>query len=114
MSLFGQGLGKICGVVAAESCRQMAKLTREALRETSTVELRLDWLENDQEREKFLANLKRAGSGKAVLLATCRRRIGGGEFSGDAGAELGMDDKVSAKYHANGLAAIRHPADDPA
>jgi len=66
----------------------MQVLVRQALRLTGTVELRLDWLRNDQEREKFLDWLKQARLRKAVLLATCRRRIGGGEFSGDSGAEL--------------------------
>jgi 3-dehydroquinate dehydratase/shikimate dehydrogenase len=66
----------------------MQLLVRQALRLTLTVELRLDWLRNDQERKKFLDWLKQTQLRKAVLLATCRRRIGGGEFSGDAGAEL--------------------------
>src|SRR5580765_4017279 len=66
----------------------MQLLVLQALRLTRTVELRLDWLRNDQQREKLLHWLKSARLRKAVLLATCRRRIGGGEFSGDAGAEL--------------------------
>lgn len=86
--LFGDGAHRLCGVAAARTAREMGRLLRRALRLTHTVELRLDWLESDPEREKFLGNLKRARLAKAVLLATCRRRIGGGEFSGDAGAEL--------------------------
>ena len=87
-SLFGDATHRICGVAAASTAQEMRLLVRQALRLTRTVELRLDWLRNDQEREKFLHWLKRTRLRKAVLLATCRRRIGGGEFSGDAGAEL--------------------------
>jgi 3-dehydroquinate dehydratase/shikimate dehydrogenase len=60
----------------------------EALRETPTVEVRLDWLKNDKERHAFLNWLKSRHLAKAQLIATCRRRVGGGEFAGDAGAEL--------------------------
>jgi 3-dehydroquinate dehydratase/shikimate dehydrogenase len=86
--LFGDGTHRICGVAAASTAREMQSLVHQALQLTRTVELRLDWLRNDQEREKFLHWLKRARLRNAVLLATCRRRIGGGEFSGDAGGQL--------------------------
>ena len=86
--LFGDATHRICGVAAASTAREMQQLVRLALRLTGTVELRLDWLRNDQERKTFLDWLTRARLRNAVLLATCRRRIGGGEFSGDAGAEL--------------------------
>jgi 3-dehydroquinate dehydratase / shikimate dehydrogenase len=88
MSLFGEGVGRICAVVAAPTARQMRPLVRQALRETSTVELRLDWLRNDDERHRLLAWLKKSAPRKAIFVATCRRRIGGGEFAGGADAEL--------------------------
>jgi 3-dehydroquinate dehydratase / shikimate dehydrogenase len=88
MSCFGRGLARICAVVAAPTARQMQALVQKALGETPTVELRLDWLESDRERHAFLGWLKRTRFKRAVFIATCRRRIGGGEFSGDAGAEL--------------------------
>lgn len=87
-SLFGDATHRVCGVAAASTAREMRVLLRQALQLTGTVELRLDWLRNDQEREKLLHWLKRTRLRKGALLATCRRRIGGGEFSGDAGAEL--------------------------
>ena len=59
-----------------------------ALRETPTVELRLDWLASDTERQKALDWLKKFAPKKAVFLATCRRRVGGGELAGGAEAEL--------------------------
>ncbi len=88
MSLFGTGAARICGVAAAATAPEMKELVRAALRYTPTVELRLDWLRSDKERHAFLRWLKRERPRNAVFLATCRRRVGGGELSGDAGAEL--------------------------
>jgi len=88
MSVFGTGVGRICAVVATPSAWEFRKLVRVALGETPTVELRLDWLANDGERQKALAWLKRTAPKKAVLIATCRRRAGGGEFAGGALEEL--------------------------
>jgi 3-dehydroquinate dehydratase/shikimate dehydrogenase len=88
MELFVPGLGRICVVAAASTARELAKLVRLAVRETPTVELRLDWLRDDSEREKLLAWLSRSKWKGTTFLATCRRKLGGGQFDGDAGAEL--------------------------
>ncbi len=88
MNPFGQGLERLCGVAAAATARELRGLLREALRYTKTVELRLDWLRSDLEREEFLTWLNGFRAKGAVFVATCRRRVGGGEFTGDAGAEL--------------------------
>ena len=88
MSLFGKGVGRICAVVAAASAREMAAQLRLAWRETPTVELRLDWLKSDSERRRFLAWLRRHRPRKAVLVATCRRREGGGLFADSVQDEL--------------------------
>src|SRR5258706_16208200 len=88
MGLFGKGVARICAVVAASSARGMAAQFRRALRETPTIELRLDWLANDSERRRFLAWLRRNRPKRAVLLATCRRRQGGGLLAGSVQAEL--------------------------
>jgi 3-dehydroquinate dehydratase/shikimate dehydrogenase len=66
----------------------MAVQLRRALRETPTVELRLDWLKSDSERRRLLAWLRRNPLPRAVLLATCRRREGGGLFAGSVQDEL--------------------------
>ena len=66
----------------------MKALVVQGLKKTPTLELRLDWLRNDEERHKFLRWLKSRRTGKLTFIATCRRRVGGGEFTGDAGAEL--------------------------
>ena len=87
-SVFGKGIARLCGVVAAATAAQLRRSLVRALRETPTVEVRLDWLKNDKERHAFLNWLKTHHPAKAQFIATCRRRVGGGEFAGDAGAEL--------------------------
>ena len=88
MGLFGKGVARICAVVAAPSALEMAAQLRRALRETPTIELRLDWLGSDLERRRFLSWLRRNPRSRAVLLATCRRREGGGLFAGSVQDEL--------------------------
>jgi 3-dehydroquinate dehydratase/shikimate dehydrogenase len=85
---FGSGIGRICAVVAASTAAEMAALVRAAVRETPTVELRLDWLRSDAERARFLRWLGKNKPRRATFLATCRRREGGGRLSGEIAAEL--------------------------
>jgi 3-dehydroquinate dehydratase / shikimate dehydrogenase len=87
-SLFGAGIRRICAVAAASTAVEMAKLVRAGLRETPTIELRLDWLRNDSERVRFLHWLKKNRPRNATFLATCRRREGGGKLRGGIQAEL--------------------------
>jgi 3-dehydroquinate dehydratase/shikimate dehydrogenase len=88
MGLFGTGVARLCAVVAAPSAREMTAQLRLALRETPTVELRLDWLRSVLERRHFLDWLRRNRPRRAALLATCRRREGGGRLAGGVQAEL--------------------------
>ena len=53
---------------------------REALRETPTVELRLDWLRNDVERGRMLAWVAQQKFSGVALMATCRRYRRWGEI----------------------------------
>jgi len=78
--------GRICGVVAARTAREMERALRQALRRTRTVELRLDYLRNSKEREAFLSRLGRLHL-RATMIATCRSRRGGGLFSGPLPAQ---------------------------
>jgi len=87
-SVFGAGRARICAVVATSQSREFRSLVRKALKETPTVELRLDWLANDRERHAALDWLKRFAPNNATFIATCRRRVGGGEFAGGAAEEL--------------------------
>src|SRR5258708_5352874 len=81
MNLFGKGIGRICAVVAASTAREMSTQLLHAWRETPTVELRLDWLKSDSERRRLLAWLRRNRPRRTVIVATCRRREGGGLFA---------------------------------
>jgi 3-dehydroquinate dehydratase/shikimate dehydrogenase len=88
MNPFGTGLRRICGVVAAGSASEMSRLVLSALKQTRTIELRLDWLAGDPQRARFLAWLRKHKSPSATFLATCRRREGGGKFAGSVDREL--------------------------
>src|SRR5260370_41046609 len=88
MGPFGSGFARICAVLAATTAAEMAKLVRSGLRQTSTVVLRLDWLSSDAERARFLRWLGKSQFRNATFLATCRRREGGGKFSGGVDREL--------------------------
>lgn len=75
------GKDRICGVIAAETAREMRSQVRLGLRKTRTLELRLDYLRGARERARFLTWIGRARP-RAVLIATCRRRQGGGLYNG--------------------------------
>jgi 3-dehydroquinate dehydratase / shikimate dehydrogenase len=81
------GRDRICGVVAAPDAPAMWEQLGRALRLTSTIELRLDWLSDDGQRKKFLVQLAKAPP-KATLIATCRRREAGGKFPGTIAQQL--------------------------
>lgn len=66
----------------------MSRLVRSALRQARTIELRLDWLRSDLHRARFLAWLRKYKPRAAIFLATCRRREGGGKFTGGVDREL--------------------------
>jgi len=88
MGLFGTGVQRICAVAAAVTASEMTAQVRSGLRETSTIELRLDWLRNDSERSRFLAWLRKSRPKNATFLATCRLVGGGGKFRGDMNGQL--------------------------
>ena len=80
------GKDKICAVVAGRNAADAAGQLLRALRETRTVELRLDWLASRTEIRKILRRLagtkaKRARN-RVTLIATCRSRAAGGKFAG--------------------------------
>lgn len=87
-SVFGAGNSRLCAVAAASTAAEMALLVRAGLRETPTIELRLDWLRNDSERSRLLVWLKKHRPRGAIFLATCRRRQGGGKLAGGVQSEL--------------------------
>jgi 3-dehydroquinate dehydratase / shikimate dehydrogenase len=78
---------KICAVVAAADATGMWKQLTAALRVTRTVELRLDWLADDDEIDKFLARFAKKRP-SVTLIATCRRLEAGGKFRGAIAQQL--------------------------
>ena len=81
-------LRRLCAVAAGKDAREMRRQVRLALRETPTVELRLDWLRSNAERGRFLRWLGQQKFAGAKFIATCRRVEGGGCFTGDVREEL--------------------------
>jgi len=77
---------RICAVVAAADAFGMGRQLAQALRVTRTVELRLDWL-SDDETDRFLARIAKQRP-RATLIATCRRREAGGKFRGTIAQQL--------------------------
>ena len=89
MGVFGAGKSRVCAVAAAATAGEMARQVRTALRETPTVELRLDWLRSDAERRRLLAWVKRQKFDARVrLMATCRRMLAGGKLKGGIKDEM--------------------------
>jgi 3-dehydroquinate dehydratase/shikimate dehydrogenase len=89
MGLFGTGKSRVCAVAATATATEMLRQIRAALRESPTVELRLDWLRSDAERRKLLTGVKRQRFGRrARLMATCRRLSAGGRFKGGIKEEM--------------------------
>ena len=86
-SLFGND--RVCGVVAADTAREMMAQVHLGLRKTRTLELRLDYLRSAKEREAFLSWL-RSKRPRAVFVATCRRQPGGGLYQGSRDDEIGI------------------------
>ncbi|MBZ5660206.1 MAG: shikimate dehydrogenase [Acidobacteriia bacterium] len=71
----------------------MKSQVRLGLRKTRTLELRLDYLRDDGQRAAFLSWLGRERP-RAVLIATCRSRRGGGLFRG------GVKEQIEILQHA--------------
>ena len=82
------GTEKICAVVASPHAEGMRKQLKRALQNSKIVEIRLDWLSGDAEIDRFLKRLAALKKPKATLIATCRRREGGGHYAGSIAKQL--------------------------
>jgi 3-dehydroquinate dehydratase / shikimate dehydrogenase len=81
------GHNKLCAVVASSTAQNMHRQLRHAARQTDTIELRLDWLADDREIERFLRKMEAARPG-VTLIATLRRRQAGGRYEGTIAKQL--------------------------
>ncbi|HXM97000.1 MAG TPA: shikimate dehydrogenase [Candidatus Dormibacteraeota bacterium] len=88
ISPFGAGLRRICAVIAARTFAEMKHQVPLAQRAAKTIELRLDWLESDTQRSLGLRWLKKSRPKGVTFIATCRRKVAGGNFRGSVNAEL--------------------------
>jgi len=82
------GTEKICAVVASPHAEGMRKQLKRALQSAKLVEIRLDWLSGDAEIDRFVKWLVALQKPKATLIATCRRREGGGHYAGSIAKQL--------------------------
>src|ERR1700722_2670988 len=82
------GKHKICAVVAAYDSRSMWRQLQQALTQTRSIELRLDWLRDDAEIARFITRLRATKSLRATMIATCRRRPAGGLYRGTGAKQL--------------------------
>jgi len=85
MRMFGRD--RICAVVAATDAGGMWRQLLRALRDTRTVELRLDWLASDAEIVRFLGEFGARRPG-GTFIATCRRRQAGGRYRGSIAKQV--------------------------
>jgi 3-dehydroquinate dehydratase / shikimate dehydrogenase len=83
--LFGKD--RVAGVIAAGTAAEMKAQVRDGLRKTRTLELRLDYLRDARQRTAFFNWLARENP-RAMLVATCRSRRGGGLFRGSAKEQI--------------------------
>ncbi|HLV94812.1 MAG TPA: shikimate dehydrogenase [Candidatus Acidoferrales bacterium] len=85
------GKNRLCAVVAATDAGAMGRQLHAALAQigarTKTMELRLDWLKDDAEIDRFLRTLA-ATKPRANLIATCRRVAAGGKYRGSIAKQL--------------------------
>jgi len=79
--------GKVCAVVAEPRAEQALAAARLALRRSSLLELRLDYLESEDEFAALLQGVAPLAA-RATLIATCRRKEAGGRFSGSIARQI--------------------------
>jgi 3-dehydroquinate dehydratase/shikimate dehydrogenase len=83
--LFGRD--NICAVIAEPTAERAVRALKQALQESGTAELRLDWLRDDAEIGRLLRRVGAFGK-RACLVATLRRRKGGGRFTGSVAEQM--------------------------
>jgi len=82
-----QRLPKLCLSITAKDASEMEHKAEEALRESSFLELRLDHLKSPQAGISKIRKIMDLRP-DAILMATCRRKAGGGEFAGTVAEQL--------------------------
>lgn len=83
------GAERVCAVVAGRTAAEMRSAALRALATTRGLEVRLDYLRSLAEIKEFLRWL-RGKAFQATVIATCRRRRGGGLFRGSCQSQLAI------------------------
>lgn len=87
-------ISRVCVAIAATTPKELMEKAREAARENSFLEFRLDYLPQPAAAialiHKFLREL-----GEVTAIATCRREPGGGKFKGSIEDELTVLEQAS-------------------
>lgn len=78
---------KVCAVVAEAGAQDALAAAHLALRRTSVIELRLDYLASEDEFASLLRGIVPLAS-RATLIATCRRKEVGGRFGGSIARQI--------------------------
>lgn len=88
-------LGRICVAITGSTPQEMLDRAAEAVRENTFIEFRLDYLAKPLAalpKFKGFLELHR----EATAIATCRRKVNGGKFTGSAASELEILTKAAA------------------
>ena len=78
---------RVCAVVAESNAAEALAAARLALRRTTVIELRLDYLSSEDEFAALLRGIQPL-TGQATLIATCRRKEAGGRFEGSIARQI--------------------------
>ena len=88
-------IGKICVAIIGSTPGEMVDRATEALRDSTFLEFRLDYLEKPLAAIAKLTDFLTENPG-VTAIATCRRAVNGGKFKGAIAAELEVLQKASA------------------
>src|SRR5665213_1316054 len=88
-------LGRICVAITGATPQEMLEKAAEAVRENTFIEFRLDYLPKPlaamPKLKSFLEQRR-----EVTAIATCRRKVNGGKFSGSIASELEVLSKAAA------------------
>ena len=88
-------LGRICVAITGTTPQEMLQRAEEAVRENTFIEFRLDYLPKPLAAMAKLKNFLDFHR-EATVIATCRRKLNGGKFTGSVASELEVLTKAAA------------------
>ena len=88
-------LGRICVAITGATPQEMLEKAAEAVRENTFIEFRLDYLPKPLAAMPKLKNFLELRR-EVTAIATCRRKVNGGKFTGSIASELEVLSKAAA------------------